>query len=34
VLLLTMSAAWGIWRVIDTVTTPRPPQQAPPGTRP
>ena len=30
ILLLAMSTAWGVWRMIDALTTPRPPQEAPP----
>jgi hypothetical protein len=32
-LLVMMSIAWGIWRVIDTVTAPRPPRRVAPGAR-
>jgi hypothetical protein len=34
VLLLTMSAAWGLWHMIDTMTAPQRPPEAAPGTRP
>ena len=30
-LLLTMFAAWGVWRMIDTMATPRPPGEAAPA---
>jgi len=33
VLLLALSTAWGVWRMIDTLTTPQPPQQAAPEPR-
>jgi hypothetical protein len=32
-LLVMMSIAWGIWHVIDAVTTRRPPRRVAPGTR-
>lgn len=32
-LLLTISAAWGVWRMIDIVTTPTPPKEIIPAER-